>query len=73
MRRLTFSFVAALLLAGTLSRPAVAEGIKEYRDCMSFTTRWCDAAREEVKNFIEYQAVESTCALMYIGCTGAIL
>lgn len=73
MRRFTLSLIAGLLLATTAAQPAAASGIKEYMDCIAFTNRWCDLAREEVNNFIEGWAVETSCALRLLACGFQIL
>lgn len=69
MRRFTLPVLAGLLLLSAAPRPAAAEdGWKEFVDCIKFTTIWCDLAREEVNNVIEYMGVEIVCGLLYLKC-----
>ncbi len=72
MRRLPLSLAVATLLATGLARPAAAEGLKEYLDCMSFVDKWCDETRKTVQNPLEYMAVEAGCAALYLSCTAKV-
>lgn len=67
MRRFLFSLAAGFVLAGTTARTATAD-VKEYLDCVKFTTVWCDLTRDEVENIIEYMAVEFWCGVQYLRC-----
>lgn len=67
MRRLLIPTLAATLLVSAYASPARAEGWKEVRDCMSFTFRWCQAAREGA-NEIEETAVDAACMVLMTGC-----
>lgn len=68
MRRLLIPSLTASLLLAAYASPARAEGWKEYRDCISFTFRWCKAAREGANEF-EEMAVDAACTLMMATCT----
>lgn len=69
MRRLLLSLVAGLGLATALAQPAAASDLKAYVDCIKFTNRWCDLAREEANNIIEVWAVDTYCAMLILGCS----
>jgi hypothetical protein len=73
MRRFRSAFLmAALLASATASSARADDGLKEYLDCVKFTTVWCDLTREEVGNVIEYMAVEFWCGVLYLGCAAAM-
>ena len=68
MRRITLPVLTGLLLLTAAPRPAAADGWKEFVDCIKFTTIWCDLAREDVNNVLEYMGVEILCGLKYLYC-----
>ncbi len=67
MRRLLMPALAAALLATAASSPVHAEGWKEFKDCLSFTLRWCKEARAGA-NFLEEMAVDAACVVLMAGC-----
>lgn len=67
MRRLFFPSLLAAVLVSSASSPAYAEGWREVRDCVSFTFRWCQAAREGT-NEVEETAVDAVCMIKLLGC-----
>ena len=76
MRRLLLCVTAAAALLTADARPARAESndfLKEFVDCMIFTSIWCEYAREEADNWLEEWAVEFRCALMPYGCLAKAL
>ena len=67
MRRLLIPTLSAALLVSSSSSPARAEGWKEFKDCISFTNRWCELAKEDA-NWLEEKAVDVTCLALLAGC-----
>lgn len=68
MRRLLIPSLTASLLLSVYAAPARAEGWKEYKDCLSFTMRWCKLAREGANEF-EETAVDAACTVLLLGCS----
>jgi hypothetical protein len=68
MRRLLIPSLTASLLLAAYASPAHAEGWREYRDCISFTFRWCKLARDGASE-LEETAVDAACTVMMAGCT----